>query len=97
MGFYVNPPMESKESFLAREGCAVSRDVFFSFDDWSGPNRPVILVDNGWMTAAGVMYNAGELKAWNDSTDHRPMKFYVVEITKLVPVSDEGLEDAIAA
>ena len=85
MGCYVNPPNETKESFLEREGVKVSK---ISWDDAKDGILPVVLMDNGPFTAAGVCYSKRELEAFTDSHDYRPKKYYLVEIEKLLPVTD---------
>ena len=86
MGYYVNPPNETKESFLKREGIEISpRDV--RWEDIPVGCFPVVWLHNGLFTAAGVAYSKRELEAFLHP-DGRPKKVYIVEIEKLRKVSD---------
>jgi hypothetical protein len=84
MGYYVNPRTESKEQFLAREGRSIS-------PKW-GEQKPdetiVVLIDNGFFTAAGIAYDEKEFQAFTSPTDNRPKTFYAVNTDKLRTVSD---------
>lgn len=83
MGCYVNPPNESKEAFLQREGTRVS----VSAAAITEASLPVCLVDNGMFKAAGVAYSEGELQAFADP-DGRPKQWFQVPREKLLEVSD---------
>jgi len=57
MGCYVNPKGESKEFFLDREALEVPKA------DWSQVPKdsiPVVLVNNGMFTAAGIAFSEKE-------------------------------------
>lgn len=82
MGYYVNPPTESKESFLSREGRPIQRPGQLP----ANGRAVVCLVDNGVFTAAGVVYNDRELADFSDPDDHRPRQWFEVDIEKLRPV-----------
>jgi len=86
MGCYVNPGDESKESFLAREG--VLYDGKPRWDQVPESMLPVVLMNNGPFTAAGVCYKESELAAFTDPSDYRPKKIYLVPIEKLLWTSD---------
>lgn len=49
---------------------------------------PVVWVDNGDFTAAGIAFCEKELKVFSDPSDPRPRKFYLVDMDKLWDVSD---------
>lgn len=87
MGCYVNPPNESKETFLYREGILVDLET-----PWQGiPEEmlPVILINiGGPFTAAGVAYDPEELEAFRRPDDRRPKIMFLVSIEKLLEVSD---------
>jgi len=71
MGFYVNLNSEKKEVFLAREGMEVPKA------DWENIPKdsvPVILINNGYFTAAGIGYDKKEYLVFTNSTDLRPKK-----------------------
>ena len=82
MGYYVNPTGQKKEQFLADRG--VARQATFKWSDTPEGSLPVVLVDNGWMTAAGIIYSEEEFKAFTDPNDSRPRKIYTVSIADLV-------------
>ena len=86
MGCYVNPENESKESFLNREG--VLYDGIPKWNQVPDKMMPVVLLNNGLFTAAGVAYKESELGAFTDPRDIRPKKIYFVPIEKLWEVSD---------
>lgn len=84
MGCYVNPPDESKEEFLQREGRGIRVDEA----EITADEVPVCLVDNGMFRAAAVAYSHGELRAFGDVTDMRPKAWFMVSREKLRDVSD---------
>lgn len=88
MGYYVNPPTESKESFLKREGIAAPYDQKLSWESVPEGFLPVVLLDNGPFTAAGIAYSKEELDAFTGLHDNRPRQIYLVRITELLKVSD---------
>lgn len=83
MGYYINPPDETKEAFLAREGTPTT------------PNLPaddgvalICLVDNyGVFSAAGIVYDAAELADFTDRNDARSRSWYLVPKTALPAVT----------
>ena len=87
MGCYVNPAVETKEAFLNENGITVSESEF-SWVDLPEDTLPVVWVDNGPFTAAGVAYKEDEYKAFTSSTDPRLRQVYLVDIEKLRKVSD---------
>jgi len=86
MGFYVNPENESKEEFLSNkmEFDSVSWDMLARMEPAS---LPVVLVDNGPFSAAGVAYNEQELSDFQDPNDPRPKRYFLVPIEELIPVT----------
>lgn len=94
MGIYINPPNETKESFLRREGKPCSETI--KWEQVPTGEFAVVYVDNGMFSAAGVLYSKQELEYWIDNAeDRRPKKFFLVPREKLIPVS-RGLEHAVA-
>lgn len=91
MGYYVNPPGESKESFLRREGLRVPNDRKITWDSVPKGFLPVVLLDNGPFTAAGIAYCESELNVFTRLDDPRSRQVFMVKIDKLLPVSDHGL------
>lgn len=85
MGFYVNPPTETKEDFLERESLWTTNKI-----EWKNVPvgfLPVVHVNNGWVTDANIAYSEQELKALTDSNDPRPKRIFLVKIKDLLPVS----------
>lgn len=85
MGAYINPPNMEKEQWLAENATEVP------FLDWDLPEGylPVVLVDNGPFTAAGIAFSKRELEAFTDKRDFRPKRFFIAPINKLHEVSRE--------
>jgi hypothetical protein len=83
MGCYVNPQQQSKEDWLLLNGsptvgpCAITET-----------HLPVVLVNNGQFTAAGVAFDARERECFNDPSDVRLKRWFMVERSKLRAVSD---------
>lgn len=85
MGAYINPPNEEKEDFLVREG-----DRLTSIPKWEDipeGRMLVTLIHNGLFTAAGISFDEGEYKAFTRQ-DSRPKLHFLVDIDKLMGVSD---------
>jgi hypothetical protein len=83
MGCYVNPSNQSKEQWLHFNGTLTSGPC-----EITETHLPVVLVDNGLFTAAGVGFNARECAVFNNPDDARLKRWYKVERTKLREVSD---------
>ena len=64
MGFYINPENESKEDFLRREGKSMGPAIGNSFEWENLPDGslPVIIIDNGYFTAAGIAFSEREFE-----------------------------------
>lgn len=86
MGYYINPPGESKETFLNNKGVKLIEPP--TFDKIASDMLPVCLVDNGLFTAAGIAYSQKELATFADTNDPRPRQWYLVKIKDLLLVSD---------
>ena len=88
MGCYVNPKDCSKETWLKNNAeCIYKPNTFPKWEDVAGGTvLPVVLVDNGPFTAAGVGY---EEREYNDFIlpDGRPKQVYKVSIERLKEVS----------
>lgn len=85
MGYYVNPRGETKEQFLRREGIMMPPDRL-DWKDVPAGFLPVVLIDNGLFTAAGVAYDEAELKAFTRMDDRRPRQIFLVKIEKILQV-----------
>lgn len=89
MGCYVNPKNESKETWLEKNGTPMPITYDTTFAHYcEGDCLPVILVDNGFFTAAGVAYDEREFTDFTSPMDPRPKKGYKVKIEDLKTVSD---------
>ena len=83
MGCYVNPRDQSKEHWLHSNGTVTTGPC-----EITETHLPVVLVDNGLFTAAGVAFNEQERSVFNNPADARLKSWYKVERTKLREVSD---------
>jgi hypothetical protein len=87
MGLYINPSDMTKEVWLLDNGTMITSSDAKNFS-YRNDNKflPVCLVDNGWMTAAGIAYCASERDAFLESArDHRPKQWFLVAKEKLEP------------
>ena len=85
MGAYINPPDESKETFLEREGA----DLFpVDFKSVPEGHLAVCLVDNGWFTAAGIAFDEKEFEVFA-RYDGRRKYWFTVPIERLHAVSSD--------
>ena len=88
MGVYVDPPGEEKEIWLETNGKITRKeDIDFNKLQDSG-YFPVVLVNNGLFTAAGIAFSESELERFTNPEDERPKTIYIVEKDKLFEVSD---------
>lgn len=94
MGLYINPMKGTKEDWLMKKGrqvCILLPEValpdFKSFTEKG--ELPVILVNNGTFTAAGVAFNEQEYEIMTESErDTRPKILFAVSKKKLKKVSN---------
>jgi hypothetical protein len=83
MGYYINPTDgRSKERWLMDEGKTAPGTP--RWGDVPGSHL-VCLVDNGWMTAAGIVFSPQELEAFMQPGDDRPKIWFWVPDEKLSP------------
>lgn len=87
MGYYINPPDTAKEEFLQVHGRAIARTQAASHD-FSGPDLPVCLMDNGAFTAAGIAYCKEEVTEFLQE-DGRRRSWWLVSREKLSPYYQE--------
>lgn len=93
MGCYVNPKDESKEDWLNVHGTVLPINA--SYETYCKDDcLPVILVDNGMFTAAGVAYDEREFQDFTSPMDLRPKRGYKVKVEDLKKVSD--IEDYLS-
>ena len=88
MGYYINPTDCTKEAWLQQNGTEIPPMTAKELVEADGEQMPVVLVDNGAFTAAGVAYSAGALMAFFGPHDHRPKRVYAVDREKLKPFCD---------
>lgn len=93
MGCYVNPKTETKEQFLQREGLELPFQLgincgFEEIIKTTPEKLPVVWVDNGSFTAAGVCFNESEFEAFTKPNEERQREMFLVPIEKLKEVSD---------
>ena len=95
MGYYINPPGESKESFLDREGVAVPNIPRITWDSVPKGFLPVVIVNNGRFMAAGIAYDKRELDEFTDLEDLRPREIFMVKIEKLLGVTNPSFANYV--
>lgn len=74
MGYYIETPspFDKASQLLSLEGARPSA----FHEGLPGPDHVLVcVVDNGWMEAAGVVYDENELRAFSDPTDYRPKQW----------------------
>ena len=91
MGYYINPKSETKESFLMKEGQFCPGKP--KWEELPEGMLPVVLIDNGLFTAAGIAFSKNELDVFTG--DNRRKTYYLVETKKLYPVSDLPAPDEL--
>ena len=93
MGYYINPPGQSKERWLEENGNPLPLNT--KWENIPGGHLPVILVDNSVFTAAAIGYSKSEFEYFLDPEDRRLKKMYYVPIKKLLDVADEGFKSYV--
>jgi hypothetical protein len=88
MGSYINPRNETKEQFLVKNGSKVSAS--FKYEDIPQDKMMVCLVNNGFFTAAGIMFDEREYDDFHVKGDTRPKDWYLVDKNLLL---DEEVSD----
>lgn len=86
MGYYINLPDMTKEQWLSKYGTKVADN--FKWDQLDDGKLPVVLINNGPFTAAGIAYSPSEFQAFTDPLDNRPKIIYEVAIEDLRKVAD---------
>lgn len=95
MGCYVNPAFGTKEDWLIENGEELGfisgfETTSIKYEDivGSGEFLPVVLVNNGFFTAAAVAYDEREWEDFINEEDPRGRIIYKVNKEKLKEVSD---------
>ena len=83
MGYYIDPPDQTKEEWLLTHG-TLCDEVPLRHVDTKTNSVAVVLVDNIIFQAAGIAYSQAELEAFKHE-DPRPKEWYWVPIEKLTP------------
>lgn len=86
MGYYIDPiDGQDKGLWLEANGIRLSSkpNEYTRINDAGVQYHAVCLVDNGWMTAAGICYDKRELEAFTRPEDLRPKWWYMVPTEKL--------------
>lgn len=86
MGYYINPPDCSKETWLRRNARKLPEQEARTFD-FTSDELPVCWVDNGGFSAAGIAYDEHERDAFLHP-DHRPKLWFAVKTALLYDVSN---------
>ena len=84
MGMYLNPVNVCKETWLRENATEVSKNaILLDYNNlMQNKEIPIILMNNGYFTAAGICYKESEATEFTRE-DGRPKKFYVVPVAKL--------------
>lgn len=84
MGYYINPPGQTKEEFLQDWAVPISEKEFRAYKYNNGDGKvPVIWTSNLIFTAVVIAYNKDERKEFLRPDDYRPKKFYLIPINAL--------------
>jgi len=83
MGLYINPQGTRKETWLEAKGMQVTKGQISFAEVVKQGMVPVVLMDNGPFTAAGVCWCEGEFQAFTEPGDPRPKIFYLIDTKDL--------------
>lgn len=96
MGWYVNPKEGKKEDWLEQHGTRHVDPVDFDRAVQMG-RLPVVLLDNGPFTAAGIAYCADELSEFTRPGDIRHKIVYTVPIMDLLALAKDTEDTSLVA
>lgn len=85
MGYYINPVGMTKEQFLLSHGQRVSKAEAKAAFSEDADSLPVVLINNGAFTAAGIAYDLDKFNALTRGDDPRPKAIYLVSKLDLAP------------
>ena len=94
MGLYIDPSVGDKETWLAENGKKLDYNNPLEWSEIPKGYFPVILMDNGMFTAAGVAFNEREYKNFL-TPDPRPKQLWIVHEKQLYTVTGGQLTNYI--
>lgn len=86
MGAYINTS-PSKELWLQNNAKQISKQDAVNHNDYN-ENLLVVLINNGFFTAAGIAFDKNEKKAFLDESDTRFKLYFTAKKQDLLVVSD---------
>ena len=94
MGLYLNPPGMSKEDWLRQHGIrATAKQMVDEYQTQKEKGFvPIVLVDNGHFTAAGIGSNLDETRVFCDPKDPRHKLYFWAHLDHLRKIQDEGFQ-----
>lgn len=87
MGAYIHPIGAKAEDFLSERGQEITLKQAKAHNDF-GDKFLVVLVDNHIFKAAGIAFNKSEKEVFLDDWEQRPRKYYIVDKSQLLKVSN---------
>ena len=87
MGCYVEPESQTKEEFLAAKGRPITQEEAGDVKYFRSPELPVVLINNGGFTAAGIVFDEYEYENFSHPADYRRKQWYMVKTEDLFEVS----------
>lgn len=88
MGAYINPDGQNKEEWLRENGTPINLLDVLNWSHKPVDVLPVVLMNNGFFTAAGICYSETEMRVFTDPSDSRPKSYFFVNTEKLYGVSN---------
>jgi hypothetical protein len=83
MGYYINPPTETKEEFLKRVGTPVYTEPMWA--EIPKDTMLVILIQNPYFSAAAILFEEKEFNAFMDPADTRQREYFYVPKKEVYP------------
>lgn len=90
MGYYINPKGCTKEEWLMANGTEYAVETIKAKMVAGDTGTPVCLVTNRHFTAAAVCYSPREFDVFNDRTDPRFKRWYLVPAAAIARGINEG-------
>jgi len=92
MGLYIDPKGRRKEEWLQEHGTIITDD--FEWTAFDEDTLPVVLIENGLFTAAGVAYSEAEYDLFMEP-DGRPRTVFAVSKKDIMEVTGGALKNYI--